>query len=250
MSNLRIVVADDHEIARKGIVALIRLNPDWEVCAEVMNGRAAVERAKELNPDLVILDLGMPVLNGLEATRLILQNDPRVKVLILTMADGDRVVRDAFAAGARGFVLKSDAGRDLVAAIQALQYGNTFFTSRVSEIVLSGFLEYAQSAKGESMLPNLAPREREVLQLLAEGESSKDVADLLGISTKTAETHRSNLMQKLDLHSVAELVLFAVRNGIIQINGGNDSGPGPRNVQRHSVSHCNPPRSGQSQPIP
>jgi DNA-binding NarL/FixJ family response regulator len=232
VSNLRIVVADDHEVARKGIVALIQLNAGWEVCAEVTNGRAAVEKAKQLKPDLVILDLGMPVMNGLEATRLILQDDPQVKVLILTMADGDRVVRDAFAAGARGFVLKSDAGRDLVAAIQALRYGNTFFTSRVSEIVLSGFLAYAQSTKGASTLPNLGPREREVLQLLAEGESSKDVADLLGISSKTAETHRSNLMQKLDLHSVAELVLFAVRNGIIQVSRGIDSKPVPQMVQR------------------
>jgi DNA-binding NarL/FixJ family response regulator len=224
-------VADDHEVARKGIVALIQLNAGWEVCAEVTNGRAAVEKAKQLKPDLVILDIGMPVLNGLEATRLILQDDPQVKVLILTMADGDRVVRDAFAAGARGFVLKSDAGRDLVAAIQALRYGNTFFTSRVSEIVLSGFLAYAQSTEGASTLPNLGPREREVLQLLAEGESSKDVADLLGISSKTAETHRSNLMHKLDLHSVAELVLFAVRNGIIQVSGGIDSKRGPQMVQ-------------------
>jgi DNA-binding NarL/FixJ family response regulator len=217
MNSLRIMVADDHEVVRRGVVSLINSHPGWEVCAEVNNGRAAVEKAKELKPDVVVLDLGMPILNGLEATRQMLGDNPRVKVLILTMADGDRVVRDAFEAGARGFVLKSDATRELVAAIRALRYGSTFFTARVSDIVLSGYLAYVQSPQGAATLPTLSNRESEVLQLLAEGHSSKETAVRLNISCKTVETHRSNLMRKLDLHSVAEMVLFAVRNGVIQV---------------------------------
>jgi DNA-binding NarL/FixJ family response regulator len=133
------------------------------------------------------------------------------------MADGDQVVREAFEAGAQGFVLKSDASRDLVAAIHALGHGNTFFTARVSKIVLSGYLEHIQRTKSERIAPTLTPREREVIQLVAEGESSKQVAARLGISPKTAETHRNNVMQKLNLHSMVELVLFAVRNGIIRV---------------------------------
>jgi|ERR1700691_1145280 len=217
MNSLRIMVADDHEVVRQGVVSLINSHPGWEVCAEVNNGRAAVEKAKELKPDVVVLDLGMPILNGLEATRQMLGDNPRVKVLILTMADGDRVVRDAFEAGARGFVLKSDATRELVAAIRALRYGSTFFTARVSDIVFSGYLAYVQSPQGPAKLPTISSREREVLQLLAEGHSSKEIAVRLNISCKTVETHRSNLMRKLDLHSVAEMVLFAVRNGVIQV---------------------------------
>ena len=165
----------------------------------------------------MIIDVGMPLLNGLDATRQILKDNPGAKVLILTMADGDRVVRDAFEAGAQGFVLKSDASRDLVAAIHALGHGNAFFTARVSKIVLSGYLEHIQSTRNEQTSPALTPREREVIQLVAEGESSKQVAARLGISPKTAETHRNNVMQKLNLHSMVELVLYAVRNGIIHV---------------------------------
>lgn len=217
MSPLRILVADDHDVIRQGVISLIKADLGWEVCGEACDGRAAVDKAKELKPDIVIIDVGMPLLNGLEATRQILKDNSRVRVLILTMADGDRVVRDAFEAGAQGFVLKSDASRDLVAAIHALGNGNTFFTARVSKIVLSGYLEHIQSKKNEQIAPSLTAREREVIQLVAEGESSKQVAARLGISPKTAETHRNNVMQKLNLHSMVELVLFAVRNGIIQV---------------------------------
>ena len=217
MSRLRILVADDHDVIRQGVISLIKADLGWEVCAEARDGRSAVDKAKELKPDIVIIDIGMPLLNGLDATRQILKDNPRVRVLILTMADGDRVVRDAFEAGAQGFVLKSDASRDLVAAIHALGHGNAFFTGRVSKILLSGYLEHIQSTKNEQTAPTLTPREREVIQLVAEGESSKQVAARLGISTKTVETHRNNVMQKLNLHSMVELVTFAVRNGIIQV---------------------------------
>jgi DNA-binding NarL/FixJ family response regulator len=153
-----------------------------------------------------------------------------VKVLIFTMADDDRTVRDAFEAGARGFVLKSDAPRDLLTAIQALGSGNMFLTARIAGIILAGYLAHAQNTKN-SETPSLSPREREVLQLLAEGKSTKEVAALLRISVKTAETHRSNLMQKLKLHSVAELVLFAVRNRVIQVTFANDSTLGQQTTE-------------------
>ena len=229
MRNLRIFVADDHEIVRHGLISIIESHPGWEVCGEATNGRLAVDKVRELKPDIAILDIGMPVVNGIEATRRILEHNASVKVLILTMADGDRVVRDSFEAGARGFLLKSDAARDLAVAIQALQFSNTFFTARASEIVLAGYLEFVKSAKGVENVPALSPREREVVQLVAEGKSTKDTAMLLGISCKTAETHRSNIMRKLKIHSVGELVLFAVRNGIIQIfTNAPESRPGKR----------------------
>jgi DNA-binding NarL/FixJ family response regulator len=180
----------------------------------------AVDKAKETKPDIAILDVGMPVLNGLEATKQILRNNPRVKVLILTITDADWAVQGALDAGARGFVLKSDSARDLITAVEALQCDRTFFTSRVANVVISGYLENVDGLKkrNDTLLPALNRREQEVLQLLAEGLRSKEVACALGISTKTADTHRGNLMRKLNVHSVAQLVLFAVRNGVIQVS--------------------------------
>ena len=218
MNNFRILVADDHEIVRLGLVSLIESHPGWEVCAEADNGRMAVDKVKELKPDIAILDIGMPILNGLEATRQILRDNPQVKVLIMTVTDADSTIRAALDAGARGFVLKSDVARDVVAAVQALQYGHTFFTARASEMILSGYLGNARvTNKDEVTLPTLTSREREVIQLMAEGKSTKEVACLLDVSTKTVDTHRRNLMRKLNLHSVSELVLFALRNGVIQL---------------------------------
>ena len=218
MNKLRILVADDHEIVRHGLIALIKGHPDWEVCAECKNGSDAVRKAKELKPDVAILDIGMPVLNGFEATRQILRDNPAVKILILTLSDSDELVRTVLDAGARGFLLKSDAARDLIAAVEALQHNRTFFTSRVSQIILAGYVgRTGSSSKQELTLPHLSPREREVVQLLAEGRSTKEVACHLNLSVKTAETHRSNIMRKLGLHSVSELVLYAVRNHIIQV---------------------------------
>jgi len=220
MNKLRILVADDHEIVRHGLVALIKSRPDWEVCAEANNGHQAVESAKELKPDVAVLDIGMPVLNGLEATRQILHDNHAVKVLILTIHDTDQAVRAVLDAGARGFLLKSDAARDLITAIDALQRNKTFFTARVAEMVLSGYLgrPHAASSQQEVNLPSLTSREREVVQLVAEGKSTKEVASHLNLSVKTAETHRSNIMRKLNVHSVSELVLYAVRNSIIQVS--------------------------------
>ena len=221
MNRLRILVADDHEIVRRGLISLIRSHPDWEVCAEADNGRQAVEKATQSKPDIAILDIGMPVLNGLEATRRILKKHPGVRVLILTITDTDQIVQAVLDAGARGFLLKSDAARDLVTAVEALAHNQTFFTARVADLVLSGYLNKSpRSTKSHLRMPTLTSREREVVQLLAEGQSTKEVACHLNLSVKTAETHRSNIMRKLGLHSVSELVLYAVHNNIVQVTVG------------------------------
>ncbi len=218
---LRILIADDHEVARRGIRALLESHPGWEVCGEAKDGREAVELASRTNPDLVLLDIGMPNLNGLEAARQVLAESPDIAILILTMHDSDQVVREVLRAGARGFLLKSDAGRDLVAAVEALQLQRTFFTTRVSQMVLDGFLDRdprpENDANDDEGSDVLTGREREVIQLLAEGKTSKEVAVTLNLSVKTAETHRTNLMRKLGLHSVADLTRYAVRNGIVQV---------------------------------
>lgn len=219
MAVFRILVADDHEVVRKGLVALLHAQPDWQVCGEAAEGRDAVEKAFQLKPDVVILDIGMPNLNGLEATRQILKTNPQARVLILTLHDSDQVVREVLNAGARGFLLKSDAGRDLVAAVDALRHDKTYFTSKIASMVLEGFLKAAKP--GSIPTPGrsrLTPREREIVQLLAEGKSTKAVAADLGLSVKTAETHRSNIMRKLQLHSVSDLVLYAVRNNIVHVD--------------------------------
>ena len=216
MNAFRILIADDHEIVRRGIRSLLENHPGWEVCGEAVDGREAVEKARATRPDLVLLDVSMPNLNGLDAARQILEIVPQTRVLILTMHESEQIVREVLEVGARGFLLKSDAARDLVSAIQALQRRTTFFTSSVAEMVLNGFLD----RRGETQKPSkdrLTPREREVVQLLAEGKSSKEVAVVLNLSVKTAETHRTNVMRKLDLHSVADLVRYAVRNNLVQV---------------------------------
>lgn len=218
---LRILIADDHEVARRGVRALLESHAGWEVCAEAADGRDAVEQALTNKPDVVLLDIGMPNLNGLEAARQISAALPDVGILILTMHDTDNMVREVLRAGARGFLLKSDAGRDLIAAVEAVGLQRTFFTPRVSQMVLNGFLD--RERKNDSPAPVefsgdlLTSREREVIQLLAEGRTSKEVAVTLNLSVKTAETHRTNLMRKLNLHSVADLTRYAVRNGIVQV---------------------------------
>jgi DNA-binding NarL/FixJ family response regulator len=216
---LRILIADDHEVARRGIRSILESRPGWEVCGEAKDGRESVDLARRMKPDVVLLDIGMPNLNGLEAARQILAVSPDAAILILTMHDTDQVVREVLRVGARGFLLKSDAGRDLIAAVEALQQQRTYFTTRVSQMVLEGYLgrenpeDGAEDFSGDA----LTTREREVIQLLAEGKTSKEVAATLSLSVKTAETHRTNLMRKLDLHSVADLTRYAVRNGIVQV---------------------------------
>jgi DNA-binding NarL/FixJ family response regulator len=204
----RILIADDHEVVRKGLIALLQAQTDWQVCGEAADGREAVDKAQQLRPDVIILDIGMPSLNGLEATRQILKTTPHARVLILTLHDSDQVVRDVLNAGARGFLLKSEA----------LRRDKTYFTSKVAAMVLEGYLKGGTQAAPAAISKNrLTPREREIVQLLAEGKSTKEVAVALGLSVKTAETHRSNIMRKLQLHSVSDLVLYAVRNNIVHV---------------------------------
>jgi len=209
------LVADDHEVVRRGIRSLLEAEAGWEVCGEAVTGREAIEKATQLIPDVTILDIGMPELNGLDATRHIRKAVPETEVLILTMHESEQVVREVLDAGARGYVLKSDAGRDLVTAVDAVRKHKPFFTSRVAEMVLSGYL--TGSTDPPPRRPSrLTGREREIVQLLAEGKSNKEVATALGISVKTAETHRTNILRKLDLHSISEVVRYAIRNKIIE----------------------------------
>ena len=211
---VRILIADDHELIRKGLVATLAEVPGWTVVAQAENGRQAVELAQSTHPDIVILDMTMPELNGLEATRQILATRSGERVLILTAHESEQLVREVLNAGAQGYVLKSDAGRALVAAVEALLDGRPFFTSKVARIVLDGFL---RSPEGTAADPaqGLSPREREIVQLLAEGKSNKEVARALGITVKTAETHRSNIMRKMQFASLSDLIRYAIRNNIV-----------------------------------
>lgn len=212
--NLRVLVADDHEVVRRGLCVLLEAHPGWQVCGEASNGRDAVAKARELKPDIIVMDIGMPSLNGLAAASQIIQSNPRQRILILTITNSEQIIREVLEVGARGFVLKSDAARDLVTAVDALAQGRIFFTPQVGDMVLSGYLQ-GGGAKNVN-LPRLTSREREIVQLLAEGKSTKEVAAILHLSVKTAETHRSNVMRKLGIHSVSELVMYAIRNNIIQ----------------------------------
>ena len=211
MGFLKLLVADDHEIVRNGVRCLLEAQPGWQVMAEACNGREAVEKAKRLKPDVAVLDIGMPSLNGLEAARQMLKNDPHIKIVILTVYESDNLIREVLKVGARGYVSKTDAIRDLVTAISAVQSGVTFFTAKVAEVVLEGDLDKSGLASSR-----LTPRQREIIQLLAEGQSSKEIAVALGLSVKTAETHRANLMKRLNCHTASEIVRYAIRNNIIE----------------------------------
>jgi len=216
MSTLRILLADDHEVVRRGLRALLEAKPGWEVVGEAATGREAVEMAKQLKPEVAILDISMPELNGLDATGQILKEIPQMEVLVLTVHDSEQMVREVLYSGARGYVLKSDAGRDLLAAVEALSHHKSFFSADVAHMVLQGYLQARPPASPDSAPSRLTSREREVVQLLAEGNSNKEVATALGISAKTAETHRANIMQKLGIHSLPGLVRYAVRNKIVE----------------------------------
>ncbi len=214
-NNLRILIADDHEIVRRGLKALLSSRPDWIVCAEASTGREAVALAAQHRPDIVTMDIAMPGLNGLEATRQIRKMLPKTNVMILSLHYSDQLVREVLDSGARAYILKSDASRDLLNAVEALANNRSFFTSRAAKTLIDGFCNPA-SAPQPLMRKSLSAREREIVQLLAEGKSSKEVAVILGISVKTAETHRSNIMRKLEMHSVSELIRYAVRNNMIE----------------------------------
>lgn len=214
---MRILVADDHDIIRRGLKELLTSRSGWEVCAEAKTGREAVTLAEQFKPEVVVMDISMPELNGLEAARQIRKSLPRTEILILTLHFSDQLVREIVEAGVRAYIMKSDADRDLVAAVEALSNHRPFFTARAADMLLDGFRRPKTDIDTDTVIRNrLTAREREIVQLLAEGKSSKEVAVALGISVKTAETHRANIMRKLELHSVSELVRYAVRNQIIE----------------------------------
>jgi DNA-binding NarL/FixJ family response regulator len=211
----RILVVDDHAVVRRGVRALLETQEGWQVVGEATTGREAVELAERLHPDVVVMDMSLPELNGLDATRQIRKQSPHIEVLVLTMHHSEELARDVLQAGARGYVLKSDADQSLIAAVESLRHHKPFLTSAVTEFVLDG---YMRSADGQDHASKeaLTPREREIVQLLAEGHSNKDTATALHVSVKTVEAHRANIMRKLRLRSVTDLVRYAIRNKMVQ----------------------------------
>jgi DNA-binding NarL/FixJ family response regulator len=218
MSTFRILVADGHPVFRLGLCSLLGSYKGWEVCGQATDGRDAIEKCVRLKPDLVILEICMPTLNGAAAAAQILKDNPRQRILILTEVDSEKVIRECLEAGVRGWAFKSDGTDDLIRAVEALQRHKFIFSARVSNLLRTSYLERPQGGLTQAKVPRLSPRECEVLQLVAESKTSKEVGMILNISAKTAETHRSNIMLKLKLHSIAELVLYAVRNEIIHVH--------------------------------
>jgi DNA-binding NarL/FixJ family response regulator len=214
--SVRILVVDDHAVVRRGVRSLLESHEGWEVCGEAMTGRDAVTQSLRLRPDVVVMDLSLPELNGLDATRQILKALPDTEVLVLTMHHSEECARDVLQAGARGYVLKADADENLIAAVDSLRQHQPFLSSTVTTLVLDDYARRGDGPEGGLALVSPTPREREVIQLLAEGQSNKEVASTLGISVKTIEAHRANIMRKLQLHSLSDLVRYAIRNKIAQ----------------------------------
>jgi DNA-binding NarL/FixJ family response regulator len=214
LGKLRILIGDDHTLMRQGLRKILEERPDWEIVAEAGDGRSAVRETLALQPDVAVLDIGMPLLNGIEATAQITRKLPAVAVLILSMHADEAYVTQAVRAGARGYLLKDSAGPDLIGAISAVASGKSFFSPPIAKVVLD---DYARrlGEKGQDRYDALSEREREIFQLVAEGHSTKEIAELLSVSPTTVETHRAHILQKLDIHNTAELVRYAVRRGVI-----------------------------------
>jgi DNA-binding NarL/FixJ family response regulator len=213
---IRIVLADDHTIIRSGLRLLLEQQADFKVVAEGEDGRQAVQLVAKHHPDVVILDIGMPQLNGIEATRQIVAQEGHRNVVILSMHSDESYVLRALKAGARAYILKNAAEADLIRAVRAVSEGKSFFSPVISKMLLEDYVRQVREKEVEDSYDLLTPREREILQLLAEGKTNKEVASVLGLSPHTVETHRGNILEKLHLHSAAELILYAVRKGIIQ----------------------------------
>jgi DNA-binding NarL/FixJ family response regulator len=212
--SLRILVVDDHAVVRRGVRSLLESHEGWDVCGEGTTGRDAVEQVRRLRPDVVVMDLSLPELNGLDATRQILKTAPETEVLVLTMHQSEELARDVLQAGARGYILKSDADENLIAAVENLRQHKPFLTPTVTEFVLDGYIR--DGADQDAARSAVTAREREIIQLIAEGKSNKKAASALSISVKTIEAHRANIMRKLHLRSVSDLVRYAIRNKIVQ----------------------------------
>ena len=216
MKPLRILIVDDHAVVRRGVRALLESQPGWEVVGEATTGREGVDLATRLQPDIVVLDLSLPELNGLDAARQIRKESSHSEILVLTMHRSEELARDVLQAGARGYVLKSDADANLVAAVESLRRHKPFLTPQVTEFVLDDYLRNGHQRAEGAEIAVLTGREREIVQLVAEGSSNKAMASRLGLSVKTIEAHRANVMRKLRLRSVTELVRYAIRNHIVQ----------------------------------
>jgi DNA-binding NarL/FixJ family response regulator len=215
MANLRILLGDDHTIVRQGLRKIVEAQPGWEVVAEASDGREAVRLCLELTPNIAILDIGMPVLNGIEATRQIVRRLPDVGVVILSMHSDEPYILRALQAGARAYLLKDSADADLIRGVTAAAAGKSFFSPAVAKVMLDDYLRHLSQKGIVDRYESLSEREREIFQLIAEGRSNKEIADLLSVSPSTIETHRAHILQKLDVHSTAEIVLYAVRRGVI-----------------------------------
>ena len=217
MNPLRILIADDHDLMRRGIKTLLESHAGWEVCGEATTGVEAFAKSKELKPDIVVLDISMPELNGPEVARKILKESPKAEILILSVHYSDQLIREIVEAGARAYVLKSDSDRDLVMAVEALARHKPFFTAHATEMILNKFKTGGPVKEVPELVNNrVTSREREIIKLIVEGKRNNEVASVLGISVKTVETHRANVMRKLELHNVSELTRYAVRNQIVE----------------------------------
>ncbi len=215
MAKLRILLGDDHKLLRDGLKKILHERGEWEVVAEAGDGREAVRQALAVKPDVAILDIGMPLLNGIEATRQIVKRLPDVQILILSMHTNEAYIIQAVKAGAKGYLLKDSADTELLRAVDALSGGKSFFSPDVSKVMLDDYVRHLTDKGLEDRYATLSEREREIFQLVAEGHSNKAIADLLSISAATVETHRAHILQKLDVHNTAELVLYAVRRGVV-----------------------------------
>ena len=212
---IRILLADDHTVVRRGLRLLLEGQPEFNVVAEASDGKQAVEAAEESRPDVVVLDVAMPNLNGIEAAQRILASNPAVAIVVLSMHSDEGYVLRALKAGAKGYLLKDAAEGDLIEAIKTVTRGKTFFSSEITKMLAEDYVREIRARGSEDSYELLTPREREILQLLAEGKSNKDIAGMLNLSLYTVETHRRNLQDKLNVHSFAELILYAVRKGVI-----------------------------------
>ena len=213
MAKVRILLGDDHTLVRQGFRKILEGQPDWEVVGEVNNGRDAVREAASAKPDVVVLDIGMPLLNGIEATRQIVRRSPHTQILILSMHSDEAYITQALKAGARGYLLKDSADTELIRGVAAVAAGKSFFSPAVAKVMLDDYVRHLADKGIVDRFESLSEREREVFQLVAEGHSNKEIADLLSVSPATIETHRAHILQKLNVHNTAELVLYAVRRG-------------------------------------
>ena len=215
MGRLRLVLGDDHTIVRQGICKILEEQREWQVVGQANNGREAVKEILALQPDIAILDVGMPLLNGIEATRQLVRRLPALRVLILSMHADEAYITQALHAGAKGYLLKDSADTELIRAVTAIAAGKSFFSPAVASVMLDDYVRHLADKGIADRYDALSEREREIFQLIAEGHSNKEVAEILSISPATVETHRAHILQKLDVHNTAELVLYAVRRGVI-----------------------------------